>query len=455
MKKTKQNVRKRQPAQLPPPASLRQVLMGDLRRCRAKLEQLDVQACARQSGFLKRRPRKIPLVDFLIALLALSAESVLSLERIAALISLTAKVSYSKQALHKRIGPAIERFLAQTVIALMADLAQTHTPDCFRHFQRVLVQDSTVESVPRHLAKDFPGSRNQKKCDRAALKIQFIGDLLNATVLHWSLSGFTRNDQTAAHDVLAVARPGDLIIRDLGYYVLRVFFFLQLQGVYFLSRFRHGVNLYDLAGQRLDLVGELKQVGALDRPVYLGEERVLVRLVAFPVPEALANSRRRKARANHDGRYQPAAAHLTLLGWNIFITNVPTTVWLPQTLAAVYRLRWRIEIVFKAWKSHLGLRQLNTRTGALLRLAAAIKLLFCVLAYRQCQALELLSTDGRHVSLLRLARILEQCACLMASALLNISSDALLEHHLAKHLFYDRRRDRQNFYELLTSAGTS
>lgn len=74
-------------------------------------------------------------------------------------------------------------------------------------------------------------------------------------------------------------------------------------------------------------------------------------------------------------------------------------------------LRWRIEIIFKAWKSHLGLRQLNGRTADLLRLSVMTKLLFCIAVYRLCDALEMMGDTSGHVSLFRLARILGHCAC--------------------------------------------
>jgi len=117
---------------------------------------------------------------------------------------------------------------------------------------------------------------------------------------------------------------------------------------------------------------------------------VRARLVALPAPEAVANERRRRARANRDQRLNPGREHLFLMGWSIFLTNVSREVWPAQSLAMVYRLRWRIEIIFKAWKSHLGLRQFNARSASLLRLSVMTKLLFCVSVYRFCQALELL-----------------------------------------------------------------
>ena len=85
------------------------------------------------------------------------------------------------------------------------------------------------------------------------------------------------------------------------------------------------------------------------------DQRLPVRLVAVPVPTAVANQRRRQARQDRDQRHPPSARRLALLGWDIFVTNVPATVWSARTLVAVYGVRWRIEIVFKSAKSHLQL----------------------------------------------------------------------------------------------------
>jgi hypothetical protein len=430
--------------------SFAHTLTANLQQIRAQLARLDAQALARQSGFLQRTPRKVPLPDFLLALVALAAEATLSLERIAAVIGLVARLTYTKQALHKRLSATVETFLAQAATALFGELGQgVRTQGLLRPFHRVLLHDSTVQALPDHLADLFPGSSNQRRKKRASLKIQFVADLLHATLVHCSLSGFTRNDQAAAPDILVVARPGDLIIRDLGYFSLPVLAALRRKGASFLSRFKHGVRVYDLTGEPLDLARELKSRGRFDREVLLGANRVRVRVVALPAPEEVANERRRKAKANHDGRLNPSRENLCLMGWNIFLTNVNRAVWPATALAPLYRLRWRIEMIFKAWKSHLGLRQFNARSGSLLRLSVMTKLLFCVLVYRFCQSLELLGDASRQVSLLRLARIIGQCACLFAVAVLRLTPAQWLEHHLTNHLFYEKRTDRKNYFELL------
>jgi hypothetical protein len=434
------------------------LLQQHIQQIHAQLASIDLDHMARQSGFLKRLPRKIPMPNLVLALLALATENTLSVERAATLIGKAADTSYSKQAFHKRLGQSIEAFPARLAIFLFGSLDRSSRwMEALAPFPRVLVHDSTVQTLPAHLASVFPGSSNQSGATQAAVKVQLAIDLKSGNVRQLSLSSFRRNDQAAAPDLIDIAQPGDLVLRDLGYWVLSVFRALALKGVYFLSRYRHGTALLDpRTGKALDLLHILRTQGQIDQEVLLGEQyRLPVRLVALPVPEPVANERRRKARANRDQRLCPSRAHLFLLGWNIFVTNVPARVWSDNSLLCVYRLRWRIEMIFKAWKSHLGFRQLNCRTAALLRLSLMTKLLFCLLVCNFCHRLELLQAGHHHVSLLRLAKVMGQCGCLISAAILDWSPEQWLAWQLEKHVFYETRADRYNFYQVFTGLSAS
>jgi hypothetical protein len=225
-------------------------------------------------------------------------------------------------------------------------------------------------------------------------------------------------------------------------------------GVFFISRFRHGINLYDpQTGQPLPLARVLRQQGHFDGRVLVGEQKRLFRLVASPVPEETASQRRHRAKTNRDQRSPAGTEHLFLLGWNIFLTNVPHAVWPAKVIAQVCRPRWRIEMMFKSWKSCLGLGQLNGCNANLLRLTVMTKLLFRALTCRFCDALETFcAPSGRHVSLLRLARVLSQDSACLAAAVLGLSVQTLLEFPLNRHIFYEQRPDRFNFHQLRTIA---
>jgi len=49
----------------------------------------------------------------------------------------------------------------------------------------------------------------------------------------------------------------------------------------------------------------------------------------------------------------PSKAVLELMGWTIFITNLREEVSF-EVLLEIYGLRWRIEVIFKAWKSNMS-----------------------------------------------------------------------------------------------------
>jgi len=149
-------------------------------------------------------------------------------------------------------------------------------------------------------------------------------------------------------------------IFDLGYFKLKAFARLATAGAYFLSRLNHQTTLLTTAAGRwhpVDLAHWLTTVEGqlLERSIFLGEkERVASRLIASRVPEAIVNERRRNAKKKAQKKgYTPSKAHLTLLAWNVFITNVPPSIWTTDTIGKVYPVRWQIELIFKSWKSYL------------------------------------------------------------------------------------------------------
>ena len=87
-------------------------------------------------------------------------------------------------------------------------------------------------------------------------------DLLSERCLGFSIGPFTRNDQKASGDILRVARPGDLVLRDLGYSSLRIFAGMREAGIDFISRLKYGTHLFDKTGAPFDLLrSEERRVG--------------------------------------------------------------------------------------------------------------------------------------------------------------------------------------------------
>lgn len=241
----------------------------------------DRLACA--SGFLRRAPRKIDPAGFLLSACLFALQGSSSLATFAQLWALLHQQTLSKQAMHKRCSRAAVAFLQAVLESVVASLARgPGLPGPLSgFFGRVLVQDSTALALPEKLAALFPGPSNQSSQNQACLKVQATLDLLQNRWVQFRLTPFTCNDQGASPQILEGLQKKDLVIRDLGYLVLKILRQIDQCGAYFLSRFRYGLQV--------GLPGEPKKSGLLkiirsrplwDGRVLLGQEQLPVRLVA-------------------------------------------------------------------------------------------------------------------------------------------------------------------------------
>jgi hypothetical protein len=140
-------------------------------------------------------------------------------------------------------------------------------------------------------------------------------------------------------------------------------------GVAWLSRLHFGTAVFRPGGAALTVRRWLaEQPGpVVDRPILLGtRHRVACRLVAWRVPAEVAARRRQRlvaAARGRDGR-TPGRERLAWCDWTILVTGVPPEVLTPEELAALYRARWQIELLFKRWKSLGAVAELRGATAA-------------------------------------------------------------------------------------------
>ena len=418
-------------------------------------------ALARQTLFCRRQPRKIDPEAFLLGVCLWAAQPLPSLRRAAAFIGLYAGRTISKQNIAKRLQLPAVRFVRAALAVVLARLAQRRArlpQGVFARFRRLLVQDSTAVGLPATLAAQFPGNANGRGQALAVLKIQCIYDVLAERFVQWYLTSFRVNDQKAATDILAVVERDDLVLRDLGYFSLEALHQIAQRGAFFLSRLWQGVNLWTVPARcphgvsQLDLLGALQRHGWLAVEVRLGSAAALTaRLVAVPVPEAVANERRRKARQNRDQRHPPSAKRLLLMGWDIFLTNVPVTVWSTRTVGQVYGVRWRIEIVFKSAKSYFHLEAVPRASAAEVEMLIWARLLLITLLQEGWARGEPAEND-RPLSLLKVTEFFELFCSVLLLAPLGAELPPRWECQVQYHCRYEKRR-RLNFAQKLAALG--
>ena len=229
--------------------------------------------------------------------------------------------------------------------------------------KRVLIGDASTFTMHPSLAKVFPGSKNGRPVPKAHLKIQLITDLLTGRWIQFSIDSYGRSDAKAALDFMPKIQSGDLLIRDLGYAVMDCFKRINDASAFFISRLKARVYVLDEEGKALPLRRELRRLAP--NPGDVGRRKVLMtksdqvpcEMVAVRLPKAVADERRRKLKAKYkqQGFKEPTRRYLELQDWTILVTNVPETVVSNEQIIQWYLMRWRIELIFKACKSHTGM----------------------------------------------------------------------------------------------------
>lgn len=124
----------------------------------------------------------------------------------------------------------------------------------------------------------------------------------------------------------------------------------------FQSGLFHRYWLLDEAGQFFKIENLLPH---LEMSVQVGSQQHLkARLLARRVPSPIAEQRRCQAlkEAKCEGQ-TVSEARLVLLGWEVFITNLPAALASSDEVFVLARVRWQIELLFKLCKSEGGLAE--------------------------------------------------------------------------------------------------
>jgi hypothetical protein len=329
-----------------------------------------IEATARRTGFVKRASKITGKLFLALVTFGAWSEAKTTLAQLAAKVTQVEKqVEVSPEALHQRMNKRAIAFLQdmlQQALGKMQSLAHVCDDHIFDLFSQVHIADSTGFGLPESLKDSFPGSGGSAA--KAGAKIQLVWEYKRSLFAHFALMPWKIPDNKYIDTVVALARKGSLLLFDLGYFKITALALIAGAGAYFLTRLNHQANLFEeVNGQLspLDLVSFLKTIEGhlLEKQIYIGiKELVVARLMASRVPDKVVNARRRaaKKKAKKKG-YTPSKAHLELLAWNLFITNVPSTIWSSATVVKAYAIRGQIELLFKSWKSYCHLAAINAK----------------------------------------------------------------------------------------------
>ncbi|MDB6076858.1 MAG: transposase [Akkermansiaceae bacterium] len=428
----------------------------------AGLDEKFILQTAIRSGFMRRMPRKIDPNAFFAALCKEAIQGSPSYNDLAARIESDSGSSASRQAMARRMTEACHHFLHGLLEQAMASKAVAppagsgSSLELRRLYPRIVVSDSTVIKLPLRLFDEFSGVANAHRSVCNA-RIQAAYDLVAMRFLSFSIDPYSKNDLKSAPEL--EIKTGDLVLRDRGYLATAEIQRHVDAGADCIYRHKSNIPYLNAATSLpLDLLAYLRQHGRADMQVRLNNaSRTPVRLVAAPVNQATADLRRMRAKKEAVG-HAPSQAVLALMSWTIFITTIPPEKASFETVLALYGLRWRIEVIFKSWKTHLRFGAIHQVSKVQLRVLLKTRLLLIAVWAHTLYApwhQRLRHEHGRELSLMKFtgwlkrnpARAAELHACL-----LNSTPDTGIARVLARYCCYDKRK-RQNFqqtYDALT-----
>ncbi|MEB4824733.1 IS4-like element IS231B family transposase [Bacillus cereus] len=333
-----------------------------------------LEELAKKLGFVKRK-RKFSGSELATICIWISQRTASdSLVRLCSQLHAATGTLMSPEGLNKRFDKKAVEFLKYIFSTLWkSKLCKTSaiSSTALTHFQRIRILDATIFQIPKHLASIYPGSGGCAQT--AGIKIQLEYDLHSGQFLNFQVGPGKNNDKTFGTECLDTLRPGDLCIRDLGYFSLEDLDQMDQRGAYYISRlklnhtvyiknpspeyFRNGTVKKQSQYIQVDLehiMNHLKPGQTYEiKEAYIGKnQKLFTRVIIYRLTEKQIQERRKKQAYTESKKgitFSEKSKRLT--GINIYVSNTPEGIVPMEQIHDFYSLRWQIEIIFKTWKS--------------------------------------------------------------------------------------------------------
>jgi hypothetical protein len=225
---------------------------------------------------------------------------------------------------------------------------------------------ATVESLPagRRFVVLDASSIQAPGATGTDHRLHIAMDLVSLQFLEVLVSD-VHTGETLKHFTFA---PGDIAVADRGYAQCQGMSAALQQGADLIVRLHpFSVVLGDATGAPLELCAALKrQRMETRRPLVVtlratgGQHEVRGWVHAYRLNVEQTNRARHNCRQGHK-KGTPSAESLLLAGWVLVFTTLAPAVLSAQTIMALYRCRWQVEIAIKRWKSVLDVDALRAK----------------------------------------------------------------------------------------------
>lgn len=325
-----------------------------------------IQRKAVETRFYTRSSKLLPSAFFDILLFTAAHSGHCSLSQSSNEIFDSFGVTISKQAYDERFDDTAVAFVKSILESqLLKQVEGAVHPDFLKKFTKVRIKDGTRFELPERLKKYFKGFGGKNTTGAGAcLQLEF--DLKAGNILELELTDANRPDNKDASLKAENIEEGELVIRDLGYFVLDAVEKIIKKGAYIISRLNTKTKVYEPNGEEISFEKVYQwmsknQIRHLEKQVLIGQEhKISVRLILDIVPEEEYQKRMRKNDIyNRKKGQQTTDDYKTRSRFNLFITNIDVKDIPSEEVYTLYKLRWQIELTFKIWKSICGIDKIQ------------------------------------------------------------------------------------------------
>jgi len=330
--------------------------------------------------------------------------------------------------LNGRMAKLLRR-LAQDTLAAQPDGAKM-PEGVLVGFKELLAIDASVLRLHDLLSPAFAACRTNHT--KAAAKLHVVMNVLDGSPRRVKLISERTGDGTPWKRVGQWVR-GRLMLFDLGYYSFHLFDRIEANGGFFVSRAKRNFNplivgvhrkwrgrAIEVVGQRLQDILPLLQREVLDVEVEVGFKK--------RVYNGKRSTKRRTFRLVAVRNDETGVYHL-------YITNVPAERLPAEDIAQTYALRWQVEILFKAMKSHGHLDQLPSSKRCVVECLVWASVLATLVSQALYREVRKVVAARRHMPILRWATIVSRCATdllLLVACRASPATDQLLWRQLLR-----------------------
>ncbi len=344
-----------------------------------EFDEVEVRLKARELGVVKRSRKVDAYALLLTVLLAVTTRGKCSLSALRRAFRLHGGVKMARSAFFDRFSPEFETLVKWGLDAMIerSVSAPQKLPGKLARFSDIMVLDASVMKVDDSLEGVWRGTR--KNSAKAALKVHTLVRALSSELLRYRITADAFSDAKAIG-----AGPwmkNVLLLFDRGYPSPSFWWRIHRQGGFFLTRLPTSYDPVIVEDKRRHRGRARRVRGSRLRAAIHGMKRRYIDVVAdFRVH--VRPYRKPKGRNFEQPFRVVGVRHPKTRKYHLYVTNASVDALPAEMVWDMYRLRWEVELFYKAAKSGSGMNELPSTQPHVVRTLVYAALMRATLAMK-------------------------------------------------------------------------